>query len=102
MMLQQFSMETIPTPEGYGGRQLFFIFYLHGFAGIFRITYEDIARKNSSHQILRSGEVYFQGVKQTEMITTDIVNVTDACMFIERKKQWILERLKDGKKYQSK
>ena len=74
------------------GHNVTFVIHLQGsgFMGKFRIHYANNTRKNANYNDYRAIQVYFEGMEGT---CTAVEGVTDTCLFVERKQQWILETL---------
>lgn len=64
-----------------------------GFSGKFRIHFSDTSKKNSRYRQLRANNVYFEGFTSNTDGCYKVDKVTDAMIFVERRIQWILERL---------
>jgi hypothetical protein len=70
-----------------------FEFYSPGFCGIFRLHFVDNTKKNQKYKDLKATSVYFDGFINNESSAFEVNYVTDAMLFIERNKQWILEKI---------
>lgn len=80
------------------GRNVTFKLSMEGFVGIVRINYADKTRKNSRHKEVEALDIYYDGWPKNENVSSsfNVKNVTDAMIFCERYKQWILEKLVHG------
>lgn len=79
------------TDNGRSGSTWYFEFESQGFIGNFRIHFLDNTRKNGN-VALKALNVYFDGFKDS-VFSNEVMIVTDAMIFVERKMQWILEYL---------
>jgi hypothetical protein len=64
-----------------------------GAVGIFRIHFNNLAKKNIRHDDLLVLDVYFEGFPVADTAysgSSNLSNVTDLCIFVERKRDWIL------------
>lgn len=86
-----------PVAEQPQGCNFSFILSCNGFSGLFRIHFEDESRKNSSYKKRRARTVYWEGKNPNhDYATTVCYRAIEALLFVEEKKQWILEyHLKD-------
>lgn len=73
-----------------GPRNMYFTLTAEGFIGRFRIHYSDASNKNDVYKTLKAMDVYFEGMDSN---TSNLQNVIDTCLLVERHKQWFLERL---------
>lgn len=91
---------TLP-PERSIGSNIIFKLIVPGFAGIFRIYYRDVTTKKDKYRIYRAESSYLECNKeyfdkedmQFTSSSFETCNVVDAVLFVERKKQWLLEEL---------
>lgn len=73
-----------------------FRFLLNGFAGHFRCHFrDDTPRKNATYKTYTTQAIYFEGCPTGERWSKSyhVASCTDAMIFMERHKQWVLETL---------
>lgn len=81
-------IESLGQGEGYNWT---FNLIIPGFAGKFRISYSRKSKSNARYPIYRATDVYL--LKTMNNNDYKVEHCVDACLFIERNKQWILEKL---------
>jgi hypothetical protein len=80
----------------WGFPNITFRFLYNGFAGHFRCHYrDDTPRKNATYKTYVTQEIYFEGMPTGEGWGKSyrVASCTDAMLFLERHKQWVLETL---------
>lgn len=69
---------------------------------IFRINFSNEKRKNASYDNYKALDTYFEGWEGTDrtnaFFSYETSRMTDLLLFVERKKQWILEQVMRSRK----
>jgi hypothetical protein len=85
----------------------YFTLLCPGFFGLFRIHFriKSTNKKRSlnvnlCYEDLNAIDAYFESLVEDGMMTSNVTHVTDACLFVERHIQWILETLQRDTKFE--